>query len=81
MIREISLLRSYANNTQPNPFYPSIGSGMQMRSGIKCAWLQKSASQINKNHIVGVTVTTFGVDGALFRQRGENALSGHFMAV
>ena len=43
-----------------------------MRSGKKCAWLQKKLSaRINVKQIIGVTVTTFGVDGTLFDRSGK----------
>jgi L-fuculokinase len=32
---------------------------------------RKVLGQINKNHIAGITVTTFGVDGALFDKEGK----------
>ena len=69
---DILASESYANNTQPDPFYPSyriwdaneIWNKMCMASG-------KVLRLINKNHIAGVTVTTFGVDGTLFDKKGN----------
>ena len=36
-----------------------------------CMASQKVISQINAEHIAGVTVTTFGVDGTLFDRSGK----------
>jgi len=69
---EILASESYPNNTQPDPFYPAyriwdineIWDKMRRAS-------QKVVSQINKDRIAGVTVTTFGVDGTLFDKSGK----------
>ena len=63
---------SLPNNTRPDPFYPGgkiwdvneIWNKMCLASG-------KVVEKIDKNRITGVTITTFGVDGALFDKKGE----------
>jgi L-fuculokinase len=63
---------SLSNNTKPDPFYPSyriwdvneIWQKMVRAS-------QKVVSCIDRKEIIGVTVTTFGVDGTLFNRSGE----------
>ena len=69
---DILASESYANNTQPDPFYPSyrIWDANEIWNKM-CLACKKVLPQINKNHIVGVTVTTFGVDGALFDKEGK----------
>jgi L-fuculokinase len=68
---DILASESYANNTQPDPFYPSyrIWDANEIWNKM-CMACRKVLLQINKNHIAGVTVTTFGVDGALFDKNG-----------
>ena len=62
---------SYPNNTQPDPFYPSYRIWEVNEIWKKlCMACMKVTSQINKSHITGVTVTTFGVDGTLFTKNG-----------
>lgn len=69
---EILACESFPNQTRPDPFYPlyriwdikEIWNKMRLAS-------QKVISQININHIIGVTVTTFGVDGTLFDKSGK----------
>jgi L-fuculokinase len=62
---------SYANNTKPDPFYPSyrIWDVNEIWNKM-CMACMKVLLKINKNRIAGVTVTTFGVDGALFDKNG-----------
>jgi len=63
---------SYPNNTQPDPFYPTyrIWDANEIWNKL-CLACKKVILQINKNHIAGVTITTFGVDGTLFDRKGE----------
>jgi len=69
---EILASESFPNNARPDPFYPSyrIWDVKEIWSKM-CLASQKVVSQINKNHISGVTVTTFGVDGTLFDKSGN----------
>jgi L-fuculokinase len=63
---------SYPNNTQPDPFYPSYRIwDINEIWGKMCSASQKVISQISKERIAGVTVTTFGVDGTLFDRSGK----------
>ena len=63
---------SYANNTRPDPFYPSYKIW-----DVNEIWdkMCRASSQVMKHipveRIAGVTVTTFGVDGTLFDQSGK----------
>lgn len=63
---------SFANNTQPDPSYPSyrIWNIKEIWNKM-CLASNKVVSQIKVNHIAGVTVTTFGVDGTLFDKSGK----------
>jgi L-fuculokinase len=69
---DILASESYANNTQPDPFYPSyrIWDVTEIWNKM-CLACRKVLQQINKNNIAGITVTTFGVDGALFDRKGK----------
>jgi L-fuculokinase len=69
---EILASESYPNNTRPDPFYPSfrIWDVIEIWDKMSRA-SQKVISQIDKNQIAGVTVTTFGVDGTLFDRSGK----------
>ena len=68
---DILASESYSNNTQPDPFYPSyrIWDATEIWNKM-CLACRKVLQQINKNNIAGITVTTFGVDGALFDRNG-----------
>jgi L-fuculokinase len=68
---DILASESYANNTQPDPFHPSyrIWDANEIWNKM-CLACKKVLQQIDKNQIAGVTVTTFGVDGALFDKKG-----------
>ena len=68
---DILASESYTNNTRQDPFYPSyrIWDVYEIWNKM-CMACKKVLLQINKNHIAGVTVTTFGVDGALFDKNG-----------
>ena len=79
---EILAAESSQNGPRPDPAYPLTGYGMLLKSGNKmCLASKKVISKINKQNIIGVTVTTFGVDGTTIRQVGKNALSRHFVAL
>jgi L-fuculokinase len=69
---EILAAESYPNNTKPDPLYPAYRIWDVSEIWEKmCRASQKVVSQINKNRIAGVTVTTFGVDGTLFDKSGK----------
>jgi L-fuculokinase len=69
---EILASESYPNNTQPDPFNPAyrIWDVNEIWDKL-CRASKKVISQISKNRIAGVTVTTFGVDGTLFDRSGK----------
>jgi L-fuculokinase len=69
---EILVSESYPNNTRPDPFYPKyrIWDVNEIWEKMCCA-SQKVISQVPKDKIAGVTVTTFGVDGTLFDRSGN----------
>jgi len=69
---EIVASESYTNNPQPDPFYPAyrIWDINEIWNKM-CRASQKIISEINPDHILGVTVTTFGVDGTLFDRNGR----------
>ncbi|MGC1392593.1 MAG: L-fuculokinase [Bacteroidales bacterium] len=69
---EILASESFPNNTQPDPSYPtySIWNIKEIWNKM-CLASNKVVSQIKVNHIAGVTVTTFGVDGTLFDKSGK----------
>jgi L-fuculokinase len=63
---------SYPNNTRQDPFYPSYRIWDVNEIWEKmCRASKKVVSQIPKERIAGVTVTTFGVDGTLFDREGK----------
>jgi L-fuculokinase len=69
---DIIASQSYANNPQPDPFYPAYRIWNINEIWEKmCRASRKTISQINPDHILGVTVTTFGVDGTLFDKDGR----------
>jgi len=69
---EILASESYPNNTGPDPFYPSYRIWDVNEIWEKmCKASKKVISQISKERIAGVTVTTFGVDGTLFDKTGK----------
>jgi L-fuculokinase len=69
---EIEASESYSNNTRPDPFYPAYRIWDVNEIWDKMCWAShKIISQINSDRIVGVTVTTFGVDGTLFDRSGK----------
>jgi L-fuculokinase len=63
---------SYPNNPQPDPFYPAYRIWDINEIWDKmCRASRKVISQIDPGQILGVTVTTFGVDGTLFDKDGR----------
>src|SRR5512133_117147 len=63
---------SLPNNTWPDPLYPSYRIWDINEIWEKmCRASQKVTNQINTSLIVGVTVTTFGVDGTFFDRSGK----------
>lgn len=63
---------SLPNNTRPDPGFPQYRIWDIKEIWDKmCLASHKVASQINVNRVVGVTVTTFGVDGTLFDKSGK----------
>jgi L-fuculokinase len=63
---------SNTNNPQPDPFYPAyrIWDINEIWNKM-CKASQKVISKINPADILGVTVTTFGVDGTFFDKDGR----------
>ena len=63
---------SFPNNSIPDPYFPSytIWDVNEIWSKM-CLAARKIVSQINKELIIGITVTTFGVDGTLFDKNGK----------
>jgi L-fuculokinase len=71
-VGKILASESLPNNTRPDPLYPSYRIWDINEIWDKmCRASQKVVSQINTSLIVGVTVTTFGVDGTLFDRSGK----------
>ena len=69
---KILVSESYPNNTRPDPFYPKYRIWDVNEIWEKmCRASQKVISQVPKDKIAGVTVTTFGVDGTLFDRSGN----------
>jgi len=63
---------SLPNNTQPDPYYPAYRIwDVAEIWGKMCLLSKKVISKIKAEQIVGVTVTTFGVDGTLFDKSGK----------
>jgi L-fuculokinase len=62
---------SSANITHPDPYYPEyrIWDIGEIWTNM-CQAAQRTISRINPDDILGVTVTTFGVDGTLFDKNG-----------
>jgi len=63
---------SVHNNTKPDPNYQGglIWDAEEIWEKM-CVVCRKVVSKINKKNIAGVTVTTFGVDGTLFDNKGR----------
>jgi len=68
---DILASESYQNNTQPDPFYPGgkIWDVNEIWNKM-CMASRKVTGSIKKEAIIGVTITTFGVDGTLFDGSG-----------
>lgn len=63
---------SYPNNTRPDPFYPSYRIWDIREIWEKmCLASRNTVRHVNREKIIGVTVTTFGVDGTLFDKNGK----------
>ena len=69
---EILASESYPNNTRPDPFYPAyrIWDIHEIWNKM-CLASKKIVRKINPANIIGVTVTTFGVDGTFSTRREE----------
>jgi L-fuculokinase len=69
---QILAAESLPNFTQPDPFYASFRIWDIKEIWNKmCIASKKVMSQINRNMVIGATVTTFGVDGTLFDKNGK----------
>ncbi|MBK7627051.1 MAG: L-fuculokinase [Bacteroidales bacterium] len=69
---DILASESLPNNTRPDPSYPNYRIWDVKEIWDKmCLASKKVISRINADRIAGVTVTTFGVDGALFDKTGK----------
>lgn len=69
---EILKSASYPNNTRPDPFYTQYRIWDVVEIWDKfCRASRKVTANIPPGNIIGVSVTTFGVDGALFNKEGE----------
>ncbi len=69
---EILASGSSTNNPQPDPFYPEYRIWDTREIWDKmCLLSRKVISRIDPSQILGVTVTTFGVDGTLFDKHGQ----------
>ncbi len=69
---EILASESYANNPRPDPFYPAYRIWDISEIWDKmCLASRKVITRINPEEIAGVTITTFGVDGTLFKSDGK----------
>jgi len=69
---EIIQSGSYPNNTQPDPFYPEYRIWDVYEIWDKmCRASRDVMAQLQGDEIIGVSVTTFGVDGVLFNKEGK----------
>jgi L-fuculokinase len=69
---EILASESSPNSPKPDPSYPSYRIWDIYEIWEKmCIASKKIISKINKQNIIGITVTTFGVDGTLFDKSGK----------
>ena len=69
---EIISGESLLNNAHPDPYYPSYRIWDVKEIWDKMCQASKKIMRIVKpENIIGVTVTTFGVDGTLFDKRGK----------
>jgi L-fuculokinase len=69
---DILASESYPNNIRPDPFYPGgkIWKVNEIWNKL-CTASRNVLEKIDLNRLAGVTITTFGVDGALFDKKGE----------
>lgn len=69
---KILVSESSANNTHPDPYYPEyrIWDISEIWANM-CRAARRTISKINQEDILGVTVTTFGVDGTLYDKNGK----------
>jgi L-fuculokinase len=69
---DILASESHPNNTGPDPFYQGgkIWDVHEIWNKI-CMASRKVMVKIDKKRIAGLTITTFGVDGALFDNKGD----------
>ena len=69
---EIIKSQSYPNNTRPDPYYPEYRIwDVDEIWDTFCRASRKVTAAVPLSNIIGVSVTTFGVDGALFNMEGE----------
>lgn len=69
---EVIASEACTNNPQPDPFYPEYRIWDIREIWDKmCLASRKIINRINPAQILGVTVTTFGVDGTLFDKDGQ----------
>jgi L-fuculokinase len=69
---EILASEACTNNTKPDPFYPEYRIWDVREIWDKmCLSSRKIINRINPAQILGITVTTFGVDGTLFDKDGQ----------
>ncbi len=69
---EVMASESLPNNTSPDPFYTGgrIWDADQIWNKM-CMACRKVIATVGKNDIIGITITTFGVDGTLFDRNGR----------
>ena len=69
---EILVQKSYPNNTQHDPYFNGgLIWDVDEIWGKLIKATRQVISKINKNEIAGITITTFGVDGAPMKKSGE----------
>jgi L-fuculokinase len=69
---EIEASEAVSNSISEDPFYPGGKIWDVEELWVKfCDLSRKVLSQIDENRVVGVTVTTFGVDGTFISKSGE----------
>jgi len=69
---EILASEACTNNPKPDPFYPEYRIwGVREIWDKMCLSSRKIVKRINPAQILGITVTTFGVDGTLFDKNGQ----------
>lgn len=69
---DIIASETYANNPGPDPYYPAyrIWDINEIWNKM-CLASRRVLSRINAKEVLGVTVTTFGVDGTFFSKDGQ----------